>query len=418
MDKKSENWIFFLLAIFSIYCSLIIGMSWDEPYLYELGKNRLKYLFSLGSYKYQNPLYFANAGYFPGFYDTLTAFISQMIPRKYETQIHHIINLFFSIIAIIGISKISKLLFNKKVSKIVFLVTFLNPIFFGHMSINPKDTIIAFSNIWVTYFIIRYLQTQHLEIKRKYFSNMIAITIGFGLGVRVNFIGTLIPIITIFFLDIFYFKIFKQNKISSKNFFKDFVKIFFISYFIMIIFWPEVHQNIFILPFKLIIASLADVSYGTSWALLDGEFYKTINTPGKYLIINFFYKLPEYVLLTYLFFILLLFNDNKFFRKRFEFFIKKILYLLFIILFPLIIASIVGLKIHDGLRYFLFLIPYLSIIPGLVIYYLFHNSKYLLSKIFIFLTTISFLYFLFNFFSITPYHYAYINKSFLEVHLI
>ena len=288
MDKKSENLIFFLLAIFSIYCSLIIGMSWDEPYLYELGKNRLKYLFSLGSYKYQNPIYFANASYFPGFYDTLTAFISQMISRKYETQIHHIINLFFSISAIIGISKISRILFNKKFSKIVFLITFLNPIFFGHMSINPKDTIIAFSNIWVTYFIIRYLQTQHLEIKRKYFSNMIAITIGFGLGVRVNFIGTLIPIITIFFLDIFYFKIFKQNKISSKNFFKDFVKIFFISYFIMIIFWPEVHQNIFILPFKLIIASLADVTYGTPWGLLDGEFYRTINTPAKYLIINFF----------------------------------------------------------------------------------------------------------------------------------
>ena len=79
MDKKSENLIFFLLAIFSIYCSLIMGMSWDEPYLYELGENRLKYLFSLGKYKYQNPIYFSYT-VFPGFYDTLTAFISQMVP--------------------------------------------------------------------------------------------------------------------------------------------------------------------------------------------------------------------------------------------------------------------------------------------------------------------------------------------------
>ena len=188
MDKKSENLIFFLLAIFSIYCSLIIGMSWDEPYLYELGKNRLKYLFSLGIYKYQNPIYFANASYFPGFYDTLTAFISQMIPKNYETQIHHIINLFFSISAVIGISKISKILFNKKVSKIVFLIIFLNPIFFGHMSINPKDTIIAFSNVWATYFIIRYLQTQQISAKRKHFSTLVGLTIGFGIGVRVIFI--------------------------------------------------------------------------------------------------------------------------------------------------------------------------------------------------------------------------------------
>jgi hypothetical protein len=410
MDKKSENLIFFLLVIFSIYCSLAMGMSWDEPYLYELGKNRLKYLFSLGKYKYQNPIYFANASYFPGFYDTLTAFISQMIPRKYEVQIHHIINLFFSISAVIGISKISKILFNKKVSKIVFLITFLNPIFFGHMSINPKDTIITFSNIWVTYFIIRYLQTQHIEIKRKYFSTLIGITIGLGLGVRANFIGTLIPIFIIFFLDTFYFRIINKKKKLSKFFFKDFIKISFISYFIMIIFWPEVHQNIFILPFKLVIASLTDVSYGTSWGLLDGIFYKTINTPREYLIINLFYKLPEYVLLTYLFFIFLLFNDNKFFRKHFKFFSKKILYLLIIILFPLIIAFIVGLKIHDGLRYFLFIIPYLSIIPGFAIYYLIYNRDFLLSKIFTFLISISFIYFLFIFFSLTPYHYTYLNR--------
>ena len=61
----------------------------------------------------------------------------------------------------------------------IFFIAFLNPIFFGHMSINPKDTIIAFSNVWTAYFIIRYLQTQHLESKRKYFSTLIGITIGF-----------------------------------------------------------------------------------------------------------------------------------------------------------------------------------------------------------------------------------------------
>ena len=176
------------------------------------------------------------SSHFPGFYDTLTAFISQMIPKKYEVQIHHLINLFFSFSAIIGISKISKILFNKKVSKIIFLIAFLNPIFFGHMSINPKDTIIAFSNIWATYFIIRYLQTQHINIKRKYFSTLIGITIGFGLGVRVIFIGTLLPIFILFFLDIFLFKIINNKKISFINFFKDFIKIFLIAYIIMIIF--------------------------------------------------------------------------------------------------------------------------------------------------------------------------------------
>ena len=178
----------------------------------------------------------------------------------------------------------------------------------------------------------------------------------------------------------------------------------------MVIFWPDVHANILILPFKHIIASLNDVNYGTSWGLLDGEFYKTINTPRGYLIKNLFYKLPEYILFAYVFFIFLFFYDYKFFKKRFKFFKAKLLYFLFIIVFPLIVAFIASIKLHDGLRYFLFLIPYLSIIPGLTIYYLIYNSKLLINKIFTFLMLISFLYFLFIFFSLTPYHYTYLNK--------
>ena len=407
MTKRIETFFLFTLIIFAVYCSLTLGMSWDEPYHYLEGNNRLKYFFSLGKYEYED---FLHVRYYPSFYDTLSAFISQIVPIKYEVHVHHINNLFFSLLTIFGISKITGRLFNKKVGKIVFLIAFLNPIFFGHMSMNPMDTIIAFSNIWATYFIIRYLQTHHLEIKRKYFSTLIGITIGFGLGVRVIFLGTLLPIFILFFLDIFLLKIISNKKISFINFFKDFIKIFLIAYIIMVIFWPEVHSNILILPFKLIIASLTDVTFGTSWGLLDGEFYKTINTPRKYLIINLFYKLPEYVLLTYIFFILLFFYDHKFFENHFKFFKKKVLYILFIIIFPLFAASVAALKIHDGLRYFLFLIPYLSIIPGLTIYYFIYNSKFLLNKIFISLILISFFYFLFNFFSLTPYHYTYLNK--------
>ena len=153
MEKKSENLILFFLVIFAVYCSLTLCMSWDEPYHYYNGKNRLKYFFSFGKYEYRDLSIFPAKAYFPGFYDSLSAFISQMFPRKYEVQIHHLTNLFFSFSTIVGISKISKIIFNKKVSKIIFLIAFLNPIFFGHMSINAKDTIIAFSNIWVTYFI-------------------------------------------------------------------------------------------------------------------------------------------------------------------------------------------------------------------------------------------------------------------------
>ena len=406
MEKKSENIILFFLVIFSIYCALNIGMTWDEPYHYENGLKRLRYSLSLGRYEYHDILHLR---YYPGFYDTLSAFVSQVFPKKYEVEIHHIINLFFSLSAIIGLAQITKILFNKKVSKIVFIILFLNPIFFGHISMNLKDPMIAFSNIWTTFFIIKYLQTQHIEERRKYFSTLIGIVIGFGVGIRVVFLATLLPIIILLLIEIFFLKIIKNKSFSLIIFFKDFIKIFLITYFIMIIFWPNVHANIFILPFKLIFISLNDFTQGTPWGLLNGEFYRTINTPKLYLVKNFFYKMPEYILFTYLIFIFLIFKDQKFFKNHFKLFNLKILSLIFIIIFPLIISLILPLKIFDGLRYYLFLIPYLCIIPSITFYYLIFHSNLFLNKLLIFLLFISFSYFLFSFFSLTPYHYTYLN---------
>ena len=50
--KKVEIIILTILFIFAIYSSLTIGSYWDEPWEMTLGKDRLKYLFSLGAYKY------------------------------------------------------------------------------------------------------------------------------------------------------------------------------------------------------------------------------------------------------------------------------------------------------------------------------------------------------------------------------
>ena len=406
MEKKSEYLILIFLIIFAVYCSLTLGMAWDEPYHNFEGRNRLKYFFSLGKYEYIEFLHFR---YYPGFYDTLSAFITIIISIKYEVYIHHLINLFFSLLTIFGISKISGKLFNKKVGKIVFLIFFLNPIFFGHMSINPKDTIVAFSNVWATYFIIRYLQTQQINIKRKYFSTLVGLAVGFGVGIRVIFLGTLLPILILTILDIFFLKIFTNKKFSLIKFFIDLFKILLIAYVMMVIFWPNTHDNIFTLPFKLFFDSLSDLSQGAYWGLMNGEFYRTYETPRTYLVVNLFYKLPEFILLSYIIFVYLFFKDKNFFLTHFKFVKTKLSYLLFIIVFPIVMASLLALKIHDGLRYFLFLMPYLSIIPAMAIYYLIYNIKLNIHKFYLTSILVLFIFYLFNFFSLTPYQYTYLN---------
>ena len=51
MSKKIELSIIVILFIFVVYCALIIGIPWDEGFEITRGKERLKYLFSLGTYK-------------------------------------------------------------------------------------------------------------------------------------------------------------------------------------------------------------------------------------------------------------------------------------------------------------------------------------------------------------------------------
>ena len=95
MLKKVEISILVLLFVFAFYCALIIGSSWDEIFEMNIGKERLKYLFSFGSYK---DFDFYNSRFYPGFYNTFAIFVTKMFPLKYEIEVWHLINCFFSIL--------------------------------------------------------------------------------------------------------------------------------------------------------------------------------------------------------------------------------------------------------------------------------------------------------------------------------
>ena len=145
MNKIKQNILLFLLIIFSIYCALSIGESWDETYHLYQGKATLDYLLSFG--RVDKDLFYRE--YFSPIYWSLQYLITEISPSKYQTETGHLINLFFSLGTVIGIGKISKELFNKDAGKIIFLILFFYPIFFGHMSFNSSDAILAFGHVCI-----------------------------------------------------------------------------------------------------------------------------------------------------------------------------------------------------------------------------------------------------------------------------
>ena len=205
------------LIVFSLYCLNTLCISLDQVFHIVNCERILRYLFSLGLNDYYDILHLR---YYPGLYDTLSALISSVFPRKYYYEGYSIINFIFGIAGLFGLKKVVKFFFGNNVSKYFFIITLFSPLFFGHLFINPKDTIIATANFWIIYYLIKYLNNNN-DISRKNAVIKIGFFLGLGVGVRILFLGTLIPIIIFFLFEVFLKKRI-LNKITIKNFCLDF----------------------------------------------------------------------------------------------------------------------------------------------------------------------------------------------------
>ena len=65
--------------------------------------------------------------------------------------------------------------------------------------------------------------------------------------------------------------------------------------------------------------------------------------------------------------------------------------------------------VYDGLRLFIWFIPYVCIIPAFVIYFLINNINPLKNKFSSLILTFLIIFYLVNFFGYTPYQYTYLN---------
>ena len=79
------------------------------------------------------------------------------------------------------------------------------------------------------------------------------------------------------------------------------------------------------------------------------------------------------------------------------------------LIFPNLLMLIIRFPVNDGLRLFLWVLPYYCIIPGLTIYYLIENFSFIKPKITLLVLSLFIIYYLFNFLSLTPYQYTYLN---------
>ncbi len=393
--SKNEEKIKIFFVIYAIYCSLKIGISWDEAYYQVIGKINLNYLLSFGNI---DENFFSKYRY-STLYWSFASLISQIVPSKFSVEIFHLINTFFGLVTIVGVYQVSKKIFNKKIAKISLILLFFIPLFFGHLAINNKDMILTFSHIWIIYYIIKYSFNEYNFKNRFFILLKISLLSAIGTGIQLFFLGSLLPVFLFFLFYLLYSK-----KRGFKKIIFDFIIYLILFYSILLFFWVDAHENILTQPF-VFIKDILSQPLGWPFNLINGTYVSSRDIPNNYLLINYIYKLPEYILFLYLLSIPLIIINFKKLSKEIKNFNIIFFCVLILLIYPSVLLYFIPFAIYDGVRLFLWSVPYLVIIPSISIFVILKN-KYIFLK---YILSILIVFHFINFVSITPYHYTYLN---------
>ena len=300
-----------------------------------------------------------------------------------------------------------KVFFNKKTAYLSCIFTLLNPFFFGHLGINPKDIIIFFSYVWFIYFFLKYLNNDKDKIINILYTSFF---IGFGCGIRISFLSIVVPIIIIGLIFLIKKKIF-LNYVSKLI--RDTIIALILITLLITITWPHIIDGGYKVFMETVYKSLK-WSAVPSHGLINGEFYEIKNTPPSYFIKFFIYRMPFYSIFLILYcYIIFLFDRkslNEIYDRKFNI---KFIILNLIIFFPLFTSIFFKVNIYDNIRLFLFIIPFFGIISSISFLHIIKKFKIsYFRKIQLFFLVFLFIIFAIRFILITPYHYTYVNYVF------
>jgi hypothetical protein len=306
--------------------------------------------------------------------------------------IYFFMNVYLTVYVVICLLYIIRKLNNRNSSfSIIFmLILLLTPSFSGHSQFNIKDIPFAFQLFLFALLLIEYLE---LKIKDKIVNlNLkLGFLMGLVLAVRFNalFFISLLICIVLTFLKL-------KNKLDFKSALKDFSTVYIFAFFILYLLTPSA----WVAPIEWIQDAIYQ-QFFLEWSgstLTNGEFIVATEMKWYYLFTWFFHKLPLTFHLSVLIFIYLKYKKIKF---DLLFDVASLF-----VLFVFIIFSIARPSVYDGLRQFLFLIPFLTIFStGVFLKFIEYKNISLL----IFFMPI-FTYLLFTQYGLGPYKYVYFNE--------
>ena len=279
---------------------------------------------------------------------------------------------------------------NPRTSLIFILILIMTPSFSGHSLFNLKDIPYALQFFLFSLFFSEYIQN-YLNNNYEKMNFKLGILMGLLLAVRLNGILFAFLIILIGAIMLIFSKNFNFNK-----FFTDMTVVILIGFALLYLLTPSA----WISPIEWIQNAIYQ-QFFLEWSgstLTNGEFIIATEMKWYYLLIWFFFKLPIFFHISVLLYIYVKF-------KKIKLNILSDISAIFIIS-VFLIFSIFKPSVYDGIRQFLFLLPFFALFATDTFIKFF---KYKNINLYVFLIP-TILYFSFTQFGLGAYKYVYFNE--------
>lgn len=326
---------------------------------------------------------------------TVIEFFSSVLNLKsinsldFEFMLRHIfLNIYIIFGLYLAFNLYSKISTNKKALFFIILIT-LVPLFSGHGLFNLKDIPFLIQNLLAVLALLHYLKNFYSANNFKVFK----LGIYFGLLLLIRFNG-LAFMFLYFIFSVLYLK--KDITTIKKNLL-NWLYILITSLFCLFIGTPSSWQK----PkywLEETIATQFNI-YWDSYVLINGSYSSAMDVDRMYLIISSFYKMPiifSFFIILSCYLVIRNYKENLEISLIFSIYFILLIQLSFIILKPVA---------YDGVRQYLFLIPFYCFLVIESIDLLKLNNFYNLSIISLIL-----LYLISTQYGLGPYKYIYLNE--------